>query len=317
MARINHKKRYFGMTTSQIGILASLFLMFCLIFSSGVFVFLNPSAIENVFIAIQPSTVASVPQPTPANTLQSTEISPSPTATTMPTPTVEVAQIVPLETLDSYRLQGQITANVVKQPGPPVVFLKFMQEWDRKSQSQHIIETLDMPMPGTATSVAAQDPLISQETIIVGDTYWIKTMENEWMQIIPPQPGNQLNSLVNLPTEWSSIKLISEEIVLNIHCTRYTVDEDITKVSDQNGTTMTTHAQGDIWIASQPDVPPVMMRVRIQMQGSGTWFYPLMDTPILSPGAQAAGGVIYSLEYEITDINVPIIIEPPQTTNEQ
>ena len=108
------------------------------------------------------------------------------------------------------------------------------------------------------------------------------------------------------------MKPVGETMVSNIRCIHYTVDEDIIKMSDQNGTTMATHAQGDIWVAHQSGIPLVMMRARIQMQISGVFSPSLVATAIATPIAQDTNEMVYIVEYEVTDINIPIIIEPPQ-----
>jgi hypothetical protein len=228
----------------------------------------------------------------------------------MPLSTIKIPQIVQLDTLDSYRLHGKMALDL-EQSGPISALWTFTQEWDKKSQALHIIELLDTSA-FAGTSMPTQNSSMGIEAILIGNTYWFRALGKNWTRIDYQQPRLQQTSSVNLPTNWPSMKPIGETMISNIRCIHFIVDEDIMKMSGQNGTTMATHAQGDIWIANQSDIPPVMMRARIQMQVSGTFSPSMVATPIESPITQTANEMVYTFEYEVTDINVPIIIEPPQ-----
>ncbi len=317
MAESHRERRYFGMTAAQVGILSLLAVMNCVILSVGAVLVLTPQSPSSVAIANQqqptpPATFAWPPTATPQPT---TALRTTPISIATPMPTVGPAQIAQLDTLDSYRLQGKVVMEGGLF-GSTSVGWNFTQEWVKKSQAQRTITLIDVTTPMSSTSVPRQNPQVAMEAIVIGNTYWLK-VGNDWMQVDSRQPQYQRTSVGNLQSDWPSIKPAGEETVSNIRCKHYTVDEDTMKMSGPNGVIMVTHAQGDIWVANQPNLPSVIMRARIRMRVSGSFFSPLTASPVPSPEAQEPKEMVYYYEYEITDVNIPITIEPPKMSHGQ
>jgi hypothetical protein len=317
MAESHRKRRYFGMTAAQVGLLSLLAVMNCAILSVGAVLVLAPQSSSSITIANQqqptlPATFAWPPTATPQPTATPR---PTPISTATPIPTVGPAQIAQLETLDSYRLRGKMVMEGGLL-GSASASWNFTQEWVKKSQAQHTITSIEVTPPISSTSVPRPNPQPAMEVIVIGNTYWLKA-GNDWMQVDSRQPQYQRTRVENLQSDWQSMKPVGEDTVSDIRCKHYTVDEDTAKMSGPNGVIMATHAQGDIWVANQPNLPSVILRARIQMQVSGSFFTPPTASPALSPEAQAAKEMVYYYEYEITDVNIPITIEPPKTSQGQ
>jgi len=89
-----------------------------------------------------------------------------------------------------------------------------------------------------------------------------------------------------------------EETVNGVHCKRYAVDTDLDYTHDKLGggeMHTTGHATGQIWIADQSGIPPIIVRA---------W----MDEALVIDGEASHP----YWEHNITDVNVPITIERPE-----
>src|SRR5574337_1484512 len=313
MAESSRKRRYFGMTIVQVGLLSILAAINCVVLGVGAALILIPPSSGTVAVvnqrptlpptAAQPSIAA--PQPTQA-------FFPTPNSTATATPEVGPGQIAQLETLDSYRLQGRMVMEGGQFLGSTTITWSFTQEWVKTSLAQHTITSIESTMPISSTDTPYPNPPTTIETIVIGNTSWIK-MGNDWTRIDYQQPQYQRSSVGNLESEWRSRKPVGEETINNIPCIHYKIDEDTMKMSGPNGD-MTTHAEGDIWVANQPDLPAVIVRAQIHMQVKGSFFSLPTAMPVPSPEAQTSQIMGYYYEYELTDVNTSINIEPPQTT---
>jgi hypothetical protein len=96
-------------------------------------------------------------------------------------------------------------------------------------------------------------------------------------------------------------------------------------MADINGSEITSRALGDIWIANQADLPAFIVRVKVLMQlnrfplspGIAT-ADPYMETSIPSnSSSQELDQIVYNYEYEVTEVNTEVIIEPPPTNNSE
>jgi hypothetical protein len=243
---------------------------------------------------------------------------PSPTITPSPTATFGPEQIVPLEELESYRLEGKITMQGILAGDNATPFMfSFTQEWVKASLALHTIMSFQGSPALSGTIPPGQSSMTTTEIIAIGNTAWFKNL-NEWTQIDSQQPLYQQNNLASPISSWQNLKPAGDEIINGIPCNHYTVDEDTLKMSglgtSLGGQNITMHAQGDIWIANRPDLPSAILRMKIHMQVNGFIAVMVTGTPdpfmeIMTPVPQ---GVSYDYEYEITDVNTAITIEPPQ-----
>jgi hypothetical protein len=83
------------------------------------------------------------------------------------------------------------------------------------------------------------------------------------------------------------------ETVNGVHCRRYNVDTDLDYTSEVGHTT--GHATGSIWVADQDGIPAVIVRA-------------VMDEDLAIDGRQTQN----HWEHDMTDINQPVTIKPPE-----
>jgi hypothetical protein len=192
----------------------------------------------------------------------------------------------------------------------------FTQEWVKDSLAQRIIMSIQdiRFVPGPVTP--DQLPTTVMETIVIDKTAWIK-YENDWIRMDSQQSLGQQNSLPGPVSDWQNLTFVGDEIINGIPCIHYTVDEDTMKISRMDDyQDITMHTIGDIWVANQLDLPSVILRMKIQMQVSGFFSSQLMITPdpFMETVPQVPRGedMIYSYEYDVTDVNIAIVIEPPK-----
>ncbi|MDY7078151.1 MAG: hypothetical protein SXV54_14645 [Chloroflexota bacterium] len=203
------------------------------------------------------------------------------------------AEIVSLDTLDSYRLQ--MTWRGENEDGSESYVMTITEAWVKEPPARHLV------MSG-AESGSEAIPFV--EMIIINDMTWMK-MGDTWMQMGAGEGEDVSAAWEGLMTDVGDWTLVGEETVNGVNCKHYTSGGDVsfTVPDPQEGGTITINAQGESWVADQSDLPPVTIRERMQMEGG---FFP-MPVPGAPPGET---GTIY-LEYDVTDINAPITIEPP------
>jgi hypothetical protein len=230
------------------------------------------------------------------------------------TPTLGAAEILPLESLDSYRLQGKVTMGT--ESDITSFTWVFTKEWVKASLAQHLIMSIqDMALP-TDTEASEQFPAMIMETIVIDKTAWMK-IENDWTRIDYQQSINQQSDIPSPISNWQSLKFVGDEIVHGTPCIHYAVDEDTLRVSGaDNYQDMTMHMLGDIWVANQTSLPSVILRMKIQMQISGFFSSQIWATsdPLMQVTPQVLENeeMVYWYEYDVTDVNTSIVIEPPE-----
>jgi hypothetical protein len=182
-------------------------------------------------------------------------------------------QIASLETLDSYRAYRTV--------------------WLVKENSCEEINTTaaECVREPLAIHVAYHNPETGfEEQVAIGNTVWDKKAPGMWEKA---KSGHRVNdAIAAAETFWgftiSEIEaslcsdctvLVDKETVNGIHCRHYVLDRDVP----------TLHVEA--WVADQIDLPPVLIRgLRREMNKDMT---------------------IYT-EVNLTDINKPFIIEPPE-----
>ena len=206
-------------------------------------------------------------------------------------------EIAGLDTLDSYRLH--ITWRGENEDGSESYAMTITEEWVREPPAKHLV---------MSASDLGSEEIPFLEMITIGDTAWMK-MGDTWMQMESEEGEDISEGWEDLITDVADWILVGKETVNGVHCKHYTSggETSFTAPNPKEGGTVTVHAQGEAWVADQSGLPPVTVRERMQIEGG---FFPM---PIPGAGASTAGetGTMY-LEYDVTDINAPITIEPPQ-----
>jgi hypothetical protein len=176
-------------------------------------------------------------------------------------------------------------------------------EWVKEPLAIH--QVISILGPGSS-GVSAK---MQMEIIQIGNTIWTK-IGGEWIKAEYSQIPTQKANWEGIERSFRDLHPVGEEKANGIKCIHYTVDEDLLKVTGSSGQNVTTHAKGDLWIANQSDLPPVAIRMRIEMSTSG--MFSLMPTSTFVPTPRVLEQqLVYQVEYDIIDINIPIVIEPP------
>ncbi len=209
-------------------------------------------------------------------------------------PSSGIPEIADLGGLDSYRLH--VIWRVQNEDGSEAVEMTVTEEWVREPPASHQIVSISQV--GTE-----EKPVL--ETITVGDTSWMKA-DDTWIQWRPEGQENISGIWEDFTTDVEGWTPAGEETVNGIRCKHYTSggDEISLAIPDpEEGGTVVVGIQGEVWVADQSGLPPVTVRERTQIRGS--------FSPMPVPGAPSGEtGSVY-LEYDVTDINTPITIEPP------
>jgi hypothetical protein len=175
-----------------------------------------------------------------------------------------------------------------------------------------------------------QGGLVAMEEITIGNTRWTRMGSSPWMEeTLTPEEQAAWESKMSLAQLWGDASIVEEDLeavlpedielvpaqiypldikaammfdgeetVNGVHCKRYTVDTDLDYTQELTGGTethTTGHATGVIWVASQSGIPPIIVR---------SW----MDEELIIDGEESHP----YWEHDITNINAPITIEPPE-----
>jgi hypothetical protein len=202
-----------------------------------------------------------------------------------------------LDELDSYRI---IMRTSMQSPDG---------SWTPSSDME--IAVVNSPPPH-AEHFIMRDPLgnTMMELITIGDMSWMN-IGGTWMSV--PAGGSDIPT-AGAPADFalpeditSSMELVGTEVVNGINCEHYTFDVIISSeaLAGMMGGASTggdmptsdTHTVGETWVAAEPGLPPIAIR----SDTTQSW--------------QASEGVetVMRMEYELSDINQPITIEPPPT----
>jgi len=203
-------------------------------------------------------------------------------------------EIAGLDSLDSYRLH--ITWRVQNEDGSEAAEMTITEEWIKEPPATHLV---------MSRSEGGSEETPFMEMITIGDTTWMK-MGDTWMQMESGEEEDFSDAWSGLTTDVGGWTPAGEETVNGVHCKHYTSGDEtsITVPDPKEGGTVTVRVQGEAWVADQAGLPPVTVRERTQIEGG---FFPL---PV--PGAPSGETGIVYLEYDVTDINASITIEPPE-----
>lgn len=201
-----------------------------------------------------------------------------------------VPQIAGLDTLNSYRVRQVF--KVEAKDGSESDEMVVLEEWVREPPAQHVV--IDGPDEG-----------FDVEMVYIGDKAWVK-MGGTWVETTSEgaEGMNFVSDLDITPDVGSDMRLAGRERVNGVDCKHYTFDSENFAITDPTEGAMTMHLQGDVWIADQGGLPSIVVRERIQYDG---YFMPI-------PGASTSSAVdvVTYFERDVTDINKPIDIRPPE-----
>ncbi|MEW5717382.1 MAG: hypothetical protein AB1817_02025, partial [Chloroflexota bacterium] len=238
-----------------------------------------------------PATVASA-QPTTA--------AQQPTAVGKPvTPTggrdTPFGKVAEPSELNSYR--ARILMEVRKKDGTKPEPMRLTMEWIKNPPSQHIV-----------MGEGAQ----ALETISIGDKVWVK-MGGNWIESSASQSQSASAMPESyLPEQDVKVQALGDDAVSGIRCKKqsYSGKVSITIPASQNrpATKMTFNVKGEMCIANQPGLPPVVLREKGEIEGN---LFGMLFQAALSGATKPDGSEITYVERELYDINAAIAINPP------
>jgi hypothetical protein len=164
------------------------------------------------------------------------------------------------------------------------------------------------------------------EEITIGSTRWTRMGDNPWMeQTLSPEEQAAWEEKMAFAQHWGDPDLLEEDLeaslpddvelvpaqifpvpikaamvfdgeetVNGVLCKRYTVDTDL-DYTRETGSHTTGHAKGSMWVAAQAGTPPVVVRA-------------VMEEDLVVDSDPSH----HSWEYDLTDVNQPVTIEPPE-----
>ena len=209
------------------------------------------------------------------------------------------SEVAGLDTLDSYRLYVKWSGE--SEDGSQSYEMTLREEWVKEPPARHLVMSM---------SDGSSEPAPFLESLTVGDTTWIK-MGETWLQTSAPDEfalGEGMTDVWEgiMTGEAEDLILEGEETVNGVYCRHYTTsgETSFTVPDPQEGGTVTVNVQGEAWIADQPGLPSIVVRERAQIEGG--------FLPVFAGAGTAGEAAMMYWEYDVTDINTTIIIEPPE-----
>ncbi len=214
----------------------------------------------------------------------------------------EKPAIFDLESLDSYRLRAKVRFET--EDGTEKYAMVTTETWSRAEMARRMV--MEMAKGGDETT-----PVM--ESIVIGDRAWIN-IGGVWMEV-QDDSGDLGDSIAQ---DWSEVlaqtggwKLVGEETVNGIRCKRYVIAEENPLTVTDPETGEQVQVQGEIWVADDPSMLPVIVRERLRIMGGTVEMPPAAAT---EPPAEQQG-VLY-FEYDLLEVNQPVTIEPPHDVME-
>jgi len=205
-------------------------------------------------------------------------------ATAAPKPTESVPEAMPtivgLDKLDSYR---QSIAVRTEEDGTQTSEITMVEEWVREPPAKH---------------VAINFGGFAIETITIGDKNWVK-FGDAWT-VSATGSDDMSGSLSNFNYDEGDLTYVGSESVNGVNCKHYAFDQ----TTDVEG--KATHIAGDVWIADESSLPTISVRMRATIDGA-IFTMPGAATPTAPEKTKTY------MELDVTDINQPIEINPPET----
>lgn len=247
----------------------------------------QPQATEEVE-ELEENLVPTEPQPTqePMNTVVPTQVSEE--------KVVDTYEISSWEELESFHLAWSWV--LVDEEGAEIARYTITQEYDGGAEASHI--TVSTPNEG-----------VFMETIVIGDQGWISMVGmDEWMEM-EVESGLEVVDLQDWGGFWAGaeeVEYIGVETVNGVNSEHYVLADrgSYYLTNPQDDTMLGYVTAGEVWIANQPDLPRVEVRGRMKVR-DGFFPFPTGDDA-------EAGEFEMFWEYDLTNINEPVSIEPPE-----
>ena len=210
----------------------------------------------------------------------------------------------PEDTLDSYRMRT--TMRLLEGEGLLGEDFHTEMEWVREPLARRTV------MYGLSEDMAMEIIIIGDDTWMnMGDDTWIKTESGPSDQESIAQEDLQASMEDILRDMEGGMKPAGKDTVNGVRCQRYTVDADFSMPmpvpEDASAealqfmpTEMVGRIQGEICVADQRGLPPVIIRSQTTQE---------MTLKYASGNDET---MVYEEERDLYDINKPITIEPPE-----
>lgn len=191
--------------------------------------------------------------------------------------------IVGLDKLDSYR---QTILIRMEADGEQTSEISMVEEWVREPPAKHL--TMNMG-----------DLVI--ETITIGDKNWVK-FGDSWMET-EAGSDDMSSSLSDFDYDEGDLTYLGSESVNGVNCKHYSFDQT-QEIDTDTGKTV-AHVVGEVWIADESGLPTITVRMRATIDGA-IFTMPGAATPTAPENSKTY------MELDVTDINQPIEINPPE-----
>jgi hypothetical protein len=192
------------------------------------------------------------------------------------------------------------------EPESEYIQWKVTHAWVKQPPAIHTTITMaGTGLPGAATSTQV-------ETIVIGDKTWGRVGGGEWRLAYYWEAQDMHGNWEGIEKAFRRLQPAGEEVIDGIRCKHYLIDENVTGLVGFGFAHLTAHAQGDLWLANEPDLPVVGVRLRVQLR-TNDWYKPRADSGLAVPTRSAAQTTksVFDLEYDLSDLNAPIRIRPP------
>jgi len=152
-----------------------------------------------------------------------------------------------------------------------------------------------------------QDQVPLMEYIVIGDKAWLNVGDT-WIESDAEQAEGMASTWGSSVSDAEDWETVGTETVNDVQTRHYTSGEEtsISVADPDEGGTVKMDIQGEVWVADEEGLPPVVVRERMRLDGG---FFPFA-LPSGGPSPETETGTFYA-EYDLTDINTSIIINPP------
>ena len=280
----------------KVKILTVLILMGLLTLSCGIF---GQTADEENLMEGQPQETEGVDQPiveTDPVTAESAQLAES---TDIPTqvpeePAAEELALDSWEELESFQLMWSWV--LVDDDGVEMERYSIIQKYDGAAEASHII-------------VSTPDEGVFMETIVIGDQGWMSGAGMDvWieMEVESGIEAVDLHTWGGFWVEAEGLEYGGSENINGVDCEHYVLGErgSFYLTNPEDSTMLGYVTEGEVWIANQPDLPPVDVRGRMRVR-EGFFPFPAGDD-------EQTGELGMYWEYDLTNINQPVSINPPE-----
>lgn len=208
----------------------------------------------------------------------------------------------PSETLDSYRMVTEIQFVSSEEAMGMEEPMLMEYSWVANPPAEH-----------TITSGILGDA--NMETIVIGNQTWVTMGDGTWIESTnseqnPAEMQGMMTGIEDMLADiQNSMVPVGSAKANGFNCQKYEVDANFTMEmpfpEDEEGsefmpTGIVGHITGEIWIADESDLPPVIIRSYTTQS----------ITMQLDAGEGEA--MVYEEKRDLYDVNLPITIEPPE-----